>query len=202
MVSQFETPSLYGDEVSRGGTARIIRFRDVASIPIDEEVISQVEGLLTPLVLLQATEFETPELIYPSAYPTFDALLAERGRISTLGLMPIKTDEDNRVYKEQPKDALLDLVSGYLDGDVFALAPNKFPHDLPPDVQQRVVWIQNRSSDTHEIALFIARCMRRLGVIGDRLILFERPTGAGVRGVRPTFPVLRHVHFLTDKCRD
>lgn len=173
----------------------IIRARDVAHILADERIVAQVRGLLTPQDLLAQTEFESPEIISPPRYPNFGALLTARERIRTLQLLPIKTDEEHAVYLAQPREKLVGLVQAQLAGDTLTLAPNAFPHFLPGDVDQRVVWMQNPDIDRGVVAGFIARCMQRLGLSTEDIILFERPRETQSALVRPTLPGVGHIHF-------
>lgn len=182
-------------QTGTGSNPNIIRARDVAGIIVDPQMIAEVQGLLTPKELLARTEFEPPEVITPPSYPNFTSLVAAREQIRTLRLLPIKTERDHEVYRAQPKEKLAGLVQNQLAGDTLALAPNEFPHFLPDDVQQNVVWMQNPNTDRGEVAQFIARCMQRLGLSTEDVIFFERPRETQSALVRPTLPGIGHVHF-------
>jgi hypothetical protein len=184
-----------GEDIGIGGNPNIIRARDVAGIIVDPRMVAEIQKLLTPKELLARTEFEPPEVITPPSYPNFTSLVEARERIRTLQLLPIKTEHDHVLYNAQPKEKLAGLVQEQLGGDALALAPNEFPHFLPDDVQQNVVWMQNPDTDRGEVAQFIARCMQRLGLSTEDVILFERPRETQSALVKPTLPGIGHVHF-------
>lgn len=122
-------------------------------------------------------------------------MVAARERIRTLRLLPIKTEQEHVLYHAQPREKLIGLVQNQLGGDTLALAPNEFPHFLPNDIQQNVVWMQNPDIKRGEVAQFIARCMQRLGLSTEEVIFFERPRETQSALVKPTLPGIGHVHF-------
>lgn len=183
------------EKTGTGSNPNILRARDVAGIIVDPRMIAKIQKLLTPQELLARTEFEPPEVITPPSYPNFVSLVAARERIRTLRLLPIKTEQEYVLYHAQPKEKLVSLVQEQLGGDILALAPNQFPHFLPDDVQQNVVWMQNPEIDRGEVAKFISRCMQRLGLSTEDVILFERPRETQSPLVKPTLPGVGHIHF-------
>lgn len=174
-----------------------VRYQDVNSFGADEVFVARLQGLLTPAEMLVQTEFGTPKLIYPRDYPTFDDLVHVREDIKTLQLLPLKDDDCYARYKATSREELVARVEEILGGDIMALAPNEYPHDLPPDVWQGVVWMQSDTISNRLVATFIAKCLMLFGAENNDFISFRRPPLTNAKLTRPTMPGIPHVHFWT-----
>ncbi len=159
--------------------------------------VDQIQSLMTPEELLNETRFENPEIIVPEIYPDFDSLLAERDRIRTLRLLPIKDDENNAYYHSQPKEQLVNTIHGYTKEGPFALKDNSYPYLLSKDVGQQVLWIRDRQAPRRLIAESLVGYVQDTGLGIEDIILFERSKKAETSLVRGTVSEVRHVHVWT-----
>lgn len=157
----------------------------------------QIKQLMTPEELLERTEIEKPAVIIPEWYPTFDSLLAERERIRTLRLLPVKNDEQYAHYHNQDKADLVREIEGYVQEAPLVLKQNHFPYFLPDDVEQSIIWMRDPDTDREKITGFIEGVMRESQLTPNEVILFERPMKTKSYLVKGTIQEVRHMHFWT-----
>lgn len=179
----------------------IIRLSDVADAPLNTDFSNRIQELFTPRELLTRIEFDKPQVIIPVWYPTFEAVYAQREKIRTLQLLPVKNDEQYAYYHAQSKESLTALIEGYLVDTPFAFATNAFPYYLPDNLQQDILWMRDSASDDRNIANFLAQCMTMQGKSPENAILFERPMRTRAHLVRGTVPEYRHLHVWTEKSK-
>lgn len=122
-------------------------------LPADET--DEIKALMTPKDVLRRITLPEPEKILPGIVQCYDDLLERREQIRNLRLLPIKTDEDRRAYKEMDKMALLADLEQQMNGSTLALDKNHFPYYLPPDTLQLIIWVRNSSTSRQHIARFI-----------------------------------------------
>lgn len=173
----------------------ILRFEDISNIPLNHPLSESIAQLMTPREILQLAEFSSPEVITPEKYPDFNSLLYVRQKIRDLKLLSIKTEEEYTRYHQYSIDQLSGLVEGYLGPSRLCFAPNLFPDNLPPDLEQYLIWIRNPTIRENDIAIFTTLVMQLLELSKDDVILFERPARINTRIVRGSFPQIRHLHF-------
>lgn len=168
----------------------------------DDESIETCYHLMTSEEVLSKTEFEAPQIIRPEFFPNSEAILNARLKIRDLELLPVKSPDMHKFYNDQRDDPkLVDEINSYF-GDItrytyelpnIVLASNKFTYQLPPDIEQYLVWI--KYGDKYQVAKFIANCLKTMNVHTDNLVLFERSTRSATKLVKGTFKSIRHIHF-------
>jgi hypothetical protein len=147
--------------------------------------------LFTPPELLELSELPEARKILPDVCGSFDELYELREEIRLLRLLPVKAQADREQYKSLNQAVLLEELVAELGDRKLALLPNRFPYFLPPDVNQRLLWVAGAATND-ELHSFIVR-----EVNDDRVIVFERPLNAVTPLVKGTFKHLRHLHVWT-----
>jgi hypothetical protein len=156
------------------------------------------ESLLTPQSILQREEIEKPYLIFPEDFKSFDDLLKVRELIRDLRLLPIKSDEMQKYYHSFDKNHLLETIK--FDNSNLLFLKNQFPYMLPNDVEQHIIWIKERTSQEEVVKFIDNKCIELFENNNSfQPILFERPFGMKTKLVKPSFPFIRHIHFLFKK---
>lgn len=173
----------------------VLRISDLYQVNSSDQTRDQVGTIMTPERILECNYFLPPERIDPKRFPSFDALLEERDLIRTLGLLPVKSAQMYQVYKSQRVETLVKQVEEFLGQEKLAFATNGYPHLLPEDVRQFMVWVGSSDVTGMEIVDFCAKVMANFGLTTDDVILFERPQRVQARILRGSFPQKRHIHF-------
>lgn len=172
-----------------------LRESDLKEVPLDQELVSRIPDLLTPELLLHHYEFPTPRIITPEKYPDFEVLLKDREDVRMLRLLPIKSPEEYQWYHAQKPEELLERVKQNIGRERLALSPNAFPYQLPGDLRQYLLWINDEEMKQSELVDFCARAMTVLDVSVNDLVMFERSQKATAKILRGTFKQMRHIHF-------
>jgi hypothetical protein len=149
---------------------------------------------MTPQEILDMESFSSKPIL-PEIFPTVESVLARRGSIKHLDLLPIKTDEMRAHYNSLDKDKLAADVLIQLGSSRMFCQENKFPYLLPKELVQLIVWVKNRNEPREEVAKFILQVVEARGFKLSNLILFERPQLEHGRLVKGTLPQIRHVHL-------
>lgn len=158
--------------------------------------INGVLSLMTPLEVLAQTEFPTPRVITPETVPDLATLFTLRDDVRTLKLLPVKTHEVHELYNSQRDDPkLVEEINAYLGGQHSTIATNRFPYQLPPGIEQYLVWTRLEIRDNVVLAKFMANCLTTMNLTPNDLILFERSLQTSAKLIRGTFRAVRHVHF-------
>ncbi len=152
---------------------------------------------MTPIEILEQTEFEQAWPILPERFPTFDDLLKWKDKIRDLVLLPVKSDEMRAYYKTLDKEKLAKDVWNKLGDSRFAFAENEFPYMVPENTLQFIIWIKDPLESRVSVATYIAKLVSERGFKLSDLILFERPIGITATLVKGTFPLIRHIHLWT-----
>jgi hypothetical protein len=179
-----------------------VRAEDLSDIELPQGLRDQVRALMTPQEVLEQAEFAPPEIILPEYYPSFSALLGERNRIRDLQLVPVKTVQDRAVYHAVPKQMLVRLVERSLGDSSMAYVPNLFRDNLPPDVEQHIIWMRSQDVSREDIVEFIAKIIQSEHLSPEDIILFERPLKTDASFIRGTMAEYRHVHLWKCKVDD
>jgi hypothetical protein len=151
-----------------------------------------ITNLFTPKNLLEQEEHDSPYIIFPQDFKSFEDLLKVRDLIRDLKLVPIKSDKMQEYYHSFSKEQLLNQIN-FINSNILYLE-NNFPYLLPEDVSQNIIWIKENTSDT-EIFNFIEEKISQLGDI----ILFERSPLIKTKLVKSSFPHIRHIHLWHKK---
>lgn len=191
VTSRFVEQSLVLDLTSLESTQHLV----------SPELVDQVLMLMTPEHIRNQQEHER-EIISPTQYPTFDALMSERGRIRDLRLVPIRGAVSQQAYLGMPRELFIDIVrNGYLRSSPLALVRELYPSELPSEVQQYVVWAGDHHIDDRAIAKFIAQALGKFGLSERDAILFERSRESKTDFVRAAIPEFRHIHLWLRSAR-
>lgn len=147
-----------------------------------------VKQLRTPPEILSQVELPRPQPILPWNYASFEDLLVDREKIRVLQLTPVKTDEDQAYYKTFSRVALGEEIKQMMGDQPFLFLPNRFPYALPPDVDQKILWINLEVTEE--------QIERRLqAILGDKdAILLERSSVSTTPLAKGTIPSVRHIH--------
>lgn len=182
---------------------------DVADVIVTDQFVAQVLLLNTPDEILSRDEFNVPEIIRPDNIPTSKELFSNRDRIRRLELVPEKTQDvydkyhgyakDKSGRQARQTDLVREVEKFFTYANDFALVPNMYPHNLPLDIKEYIVWMRNMDTPRRDSARFIAQCIQKMDVPLDDLILFERSLKTAVQRVRGSFPVYRHIHMWIRK---
>jgi len=150
--------------------------------------------LLTPNSILEKEIHDTPFIIFPEDFKSFDDLLKVRNDIRDLRLVPIKSDEMQKKYHSFNKEDLLRTIQ--FDDSNFLFLENSFPYMLPADVSQNIIWIKEGTSQK-DILNYIDDKICYFFELNNNFepILFERPFGIKTKLVKGSFPFIRHIHF-------
>lgn len=190
----------------RNGFTPVIKLteHDLKDVVVPVSIIDEICRLNTPDEILDREIFNPPEIIRPASVSTSDELFARRAQIRVLTLVPEKTREMYDHYHGHAKDeegrqkqqlALAREVETYFNcNNNFAFVPNYYPYNLPLHVYQYIAWMKNMDTPRRDTAEFIAKCLNKLEIQTDNVIVFERSLKTTVQRVRGSFPVYRHVH--------
>jgi hypothetical protein len=160
-------------------------------------MIDKILDLMTPVSVLESTEFKQAFPILPERFPTFDDLILWREHIRDLILLPVKSDEMRAYYKTLDKNQLAENVWKWLGDSRFIIGSNEFPYMVPQNTDQFIIWIKDPSESRENVAEFVKTIIESNNYNLDDVILFERPIGITTKLVRGTFPLIRHMHFWT-----
>ncbi len=160
-------------------------------VVLDQAVIM---GLMTPQDILNQSTHQR-EIITTEQYPSFESLLRVRDMIRNLRLAPIRPAPVQAEYERMSRATFLDIVKRYyLHDTTISLVREMFPHDLPVDAEQFVVW-DFADGEDYFLAQFIAEFVQLRGSTPDDIILFERSRQSETEFVRAAIPEIRHLHL-------
>ena len=166
-------------------------------IIVDSSDVNAMYSLMTPPAVLSQNIHER-EIISPVLYPSFNALREQRDRIRDLKLVPKRSDGVQEDYLRLDKTFFLSLVRDhYLRNSPVSFVKELYPTDLPPDVRQSVIWINEQMVDNRQVAEFIAKIIKLLRLTQDDVILFERSRTTATDYVKVAVPEYRHIHMWT-----
>lgn len=172
----------------------LIKNSDLKDIKISISEFNEIDKILVSPSDLNFDGFY-PELINCKKIINFNSLYLQRGKISELNLLPIKTDEIHKLYRSLDHNILTNKLLTLLENNDLILLENEFKYDLPTDVNQFIIWIKD-DIERNLIIEFIAKINKFLKL--DKLILFERPE-TNIKFVKKSFSNIRHIHLWTYK---
>lgn len=166
---------------------------------INPAIIGEISTLMRPKADFDKVGHRI-KMISPTEYPTFDTLLKHRQSIRDLQLVPKRRPEMQVEYDRMPRELFLFIVNRfYLDWSPVSITTELYPYDLPPDLQQYVVWLYPEVGTDYLAASFIANVINLMGLTSNDVIMFERSSLAKKNLLRPSLPEVRHIHLWLRK---
>lgn len=170
-----------------------VRYQKMGLV-LNQRTVETVLSLMTTETIRNQTEHQR-EIIDRKNFPNFNALLVQREAIRDLRLAPKRIDEVQTRYEQLSRDLFLALIKDhYINGSPMSLVNELYPTDLPEDLQQKVIWVQD-GYDDQVVAQFITKIMQVEGQGVNDLILFERSRTTSADFVRVAIPEYRHIHL-------
>jgi hypothetical protein len=159
------------------------------------ELMKGIAKLLTPKSITEMTSFEDPILILPTnGFTDHVSILERRDDIQNLRCLQVKSNEMHLHYHQFEQQDLLKNLLEEMGTEPFILKENDFPYLLPSEIKQYIAWYQPYVTDA-ELIRYLAQVVLVFNLDLNKLILFNRPMGTKVKYIKPSFPVLGHVHF-------